>query len=67
MRILLNMIEIKKTAKGNTDAEVLLVFCLAAGINKVISTNFTFLREKLSCLLMGTYKSTQIKSSLDLK
>ena len=41
------MIEIKKTAKGNTDAEVLLVFCLAAGINKVISTNFTFLREKL--------------------
>lgn len=48
MRILLNILEIKKAAKNNSDAEVLLTFALAVGANKIISTNFTSLREKLN-------------------
>lgn len=48
MRILLNILEIKKAARNNPDAEVLLTFALAVGPNRVISTNFTSLRDKLN-------------------
>ena len=47
MRILLNVLEIKKAAKNISDAEILLTFALAVGPNKIISTNFTLLKDKL--------------------
>lgn len=47
MRILLNILEIQKAAKNNSDAQVVLTFALAAGKDRVISTNFTSLRQKL--------------------
>ena len=39
MSILLNTLEIKKAAKNNYDAEVLLTFALCVGFNKVVSNN----------------------------
>lgn len=46
-RILLNILEIKKFAKSNKDAEILLTFALAIGPNKIISNNFYNLKQKL--------------------
>lgn len=47
MRILLNIQEIKKAAKNIPDAEVLLTFALAMGKDRIISTNFESLKQKL--------------------
>lgn len=47
MRILLNILEIKKAAKNHPDAEVLLTFALAAGKDRIISTSFEVLKQKL--------------------
>ena len=48
MRILLNILEIKKAARQNPNAEVVLAFALAVGKDRIISTNFISLREKLN-------------------
>jgi len=47
MSILLNTLEIKKAAKYNFDAEVLLTFALSVGYNRVISNSFLTLKTKL--------------------
>ena len=48
MSILLNTLEIKKAAKNNYDAEVLLTFALCVGFNKVVSNSFLHLKRKLN-------------------
>jgi|TARA_X000000950_G_scaffold80626_1_gene101377 hypothetical protein len=47
MTILLNTVEIKKAAKNNYEAEIVLTFALSVGYNKIISTSFPHLKNKL--------------------
>jgi hypothetical protein len=59
MTILLNTVEIKKAARNNYEAEVVLTFALCVGYNKIISSSFFHLKNKLHIAGVPEYLFTR--------